>query len=139
DGTIPEEVQNVLRDVGAWLRVNGEAIYGTRAWKVYGEGPTKIIEGAFHDTDAQPFTASDFRFTKKKDALYACELGWPSSGEAVIHSLTASQLDGQRIASVALLGSPSTLNFDAQADGLHLHVPTQAPGKYAFCFKITVQ
>ena len=139
DGTIPEEVQSVLRDVGAWLKVNGEAIYGTRAWKVYGEGPTKIIEGAFHDTDAQPFTASDFRFTKKKDALYACELGWPSNGEAVIHSLAASQLDGQKIASVSLLGSPSALNFEAQADGLHLHVPEQAPGKYAFCFKITVQ
>jgi alpha-L-fucosidase len=139
DGTIPEEVQSVLRDVGAWLKVNGEAIYGTRAWKVYGEGPTKIIEGAFHDTDAQPFTASDFRFTKKKDALYACELGWPSNGEAVIHSLTASQLDGQKITSVSLLGSTSTLSFDAQADGLHLHVPAQAPGKYAFCFKIAVQ
>jgi alpha-L-fucosidase len=139
DGTIPDEVQSVLRDVGGWLRVNGEAIYGTRSWKVYGEGPTKVIEGAFHDTDAQPFTASDFRFTKKRDALYACELGWPSNGEAVIHSFTADQLDAKKITSVSLLGSPPSIMFDAQADGLHLRMPAQAPGNYAFCFKITVQ
>jgi alpha-L-fucosidase len=139
DGTIPEEVQSVLREVGSWLKVNGEAIYGTRPWKIYGEGSTKIVEGAFHDTDAQPFTASDFRFTKKNDALYACELGWPSGGEAVIHSLAGAQLDGQSIASVSLLGLSSSLSFESQSDGLHLRVPPQTPGKYAYCFKITFQ
>jgi alpha-L-fucosidase len=106
---------------------------------MYGEGPTKIIEGAFHDTDAQPFTPSDFRFTKKKDALYACELGWPPDGQAVIHSLTSAQLDGQKITYVSLLGSPSSITFDERADGLHLRVASQAPGKYAYCFKITLQ
>src|SRR5271168_251857 len=51
DGTIPQEVQEVLLDVGYWLKVNGEAIYGTRAWTTYGEGPTKVAGGSFHDTD----------------------------------------------------------------------------------------
>jgi alpha-L-fucosidase len=51
DGTIPEQVQQVLLDVGAWLNVNGEAIYGTRPWRTYGEGPTKVTAGSFHDTD----------------------------------------------------------------------------------------
>jgi len=69
DGTIPEEVQQVLRDVGSWLKVNGEAIYGTRPWRVYGEGPTKVIEGAFHDTDTQSYTPEDFRFTTKAGIL----------------------------------------------------------------------
>jgi alpha-L-fucosidase len=139
DGTIPDEVQSVLGEVGSWLKVNGEAIYGTRPWKIYGEGPTKIVEGAFHDTDAQPFTERDFRFTTKNGALYAIELGWPSSGEAVIHSLTEAQLAAQKIASVSLLGSPSPLTFAVQPDGLHIRVPAQSPGKYAYCFKITFQ
>jgi len=139
DGTIPDEAQSVLREVGAWLKVNGEAIYATRPWKIYGEGPTKIIEGAFHDTDAQAFTDRDFRFTKKNGQLYAFELAWPSSSEAIIHSLTSTQLDGQKISAVTLLGSSSPVTFESQPDGLHLRVPTQPSGKFAYCYKITFQ
>jgi len=90
DGTIPEEVQAVLRDVGSWLKLNGEAIYGTRPWKIYGEGPTKVAAGSFHDTDTAGYTAEDFRFTTKGKTLYAIELGWPSRGETMIHSLGSS-------------------------------------------------
>jgi alpha-L-fucosidase len=136
DGTIPEEVQRVLRDVGAWLKINGDAIYGTRAWKIYGEGPTKVTEGAFHDTDTQPYTAEDFRFTKKGDVLYAIELGWPSHREAVIHSLGSGATDHPRIAAVALLGSDAKLAFDQRDDGLHIHLPEQNPGRYAYSFRI---
>jgi alpha-L-fucosidase len=139
DGSIPNEVQTVLREVGSWLKINGEAIYGTRPWKIYGEGPTKIVEGAFHDTEAQPFTAQDFRFTTKNDVLYACELAWPSGGEAVIHSFTAAQLDGRKVASASLLGATSAIAFDMQSDGMHLRLPPQPLGKYAHCFKITLQ
>jgi alpha-L-fucosidase len=135
DGTIPEEVQKVLREVGAWLKVNGDAIYGTRAWKVFGEGPTKVTEGSFHDTDTQPFTAQDFRFTKKDSMLYAIELGWPIDREAVIHSL-AGQVGEAKIASVALLGSEAKIAFEQRDDGLHIHLPEQTPGKYAYSFRI---
>jgi alpha-L-fucosidase len=139
DGTIPDEVQAVLREIGSWLKINGDAIYETRPWKIYGEGPTKMVEGAFHDTEAQPFTDRDFRFTTKKDALYACELGWPASGEAVIHSFVGAQLDGPKVASVSLLGSTSPIAFDTQNDGMHLRLPAESPSKYAQCFKITFQ
>lgn len=54
DGVIPEQEQDVLQKVGAWLKVNGDAIYGTRPWKIFGEGPTSVVKGPFHDTDAQP-------------------------------------------------------------------------------------
>jgi alpha-L-fucosidase len=136
DGTIPDEVQSVLRDIGAWLEVNGEAIYATRPWRIYGEGPTKIVAGAFHDTDAQLYTAEDFRFTTKGDTLYAIELAWPAKGEAVVHSLASGTPGESKVKSVELLGDQSKLSFDQRGDGLHIQVPTSAPGRYAFAFRV---
>ena len=136
DGTIPEQVQQVLRDVGAWLKVNGEAIYATRPWRVYGEGPTKVIEGSFHDQDTKPYAAEDFRFTTKGDTLYAIELGWPAKAEALIRSLAVGVAGEDKIASVELLGSESKLTFQQSQDGLHIRVPESAPGKYAYAFRI---
>lgn len=135
DGTIPDEVQAVLRDVGSWLKVNGDAIYDTRSWGIYGEGPTQVAAGSFHDTETATYTAQDFRFTTKGNALYAIELGWPVSGEAVIHAL-GSAVGGQKIESVSLLGFDAKLQFQQQADGLHIHLPAQDPGKYAYAFRI---
>ena len=136
DGTIPDEVQHVLLDVGAWLKMNGDAIYGTRPWKIYGEGPTKVASGSFHDTDTTAYTPQDFRFTTKSGALYAIELGWPS-GEAVIHALGSEA--GQRVSEVALLGSDAKPQFQQQADGLHIQVPASAPGKYAYVFRVAFE
>jgi alpha-L-fucosidase len=136
DGTIPEEVQQVLLDVGAWLNVNGEAIYGTRPWKIYGEGPTKVAAGSFHDTDTTRYTAEDFRFTTKGGVLYAIGLGWPTNGEAVIHSVT-STVGTEHVQSVTLLGSDAKLQFDQRADGLHVRMPAQAPAKYSYALRMT--
>jgi Alpha-L-fucosidase C-terminal domain len=55
---------------------------------------------------------------------------------AVIQTLTEAQLEGKKISSVSLLGSSSTLTFESQSDGLHIHLPSAQPGKYAYCFKI---
>jgi alpha-L-fucosidase len=136
DGTIPDEVQQVLRDVGGWLKVNGEAIYGTRVWRVYGEGPTKVVEGAFHDTDTRPYTAEDFRFTAKGDMLYAIELAWPTKGEAVIHELANGMAGTKNVQSIELLGYDTKLQFHQDSDGLHIQVPEHAQGKYACAFRI---
>ena len=135
DGTIPDEVQQVLLNVGAWLDVNGEAIYGTRPWKIYGEGPTKVATGSFHDTETQNFTAEDFRFTSKGDKLYAIGLAWPANGESVIHSL-APAAGNAPVQSVTLLGSGSGLSFEQRPDGLHVRLPEQATAKDAYALRI---
>jgi alpha-L-fucosidase len=135
DGTIPEEVQQVLLDVGAWLNLNGESIYGTRPWRIYGEGPTKVAAGSFHDTDTTRYTAEDFRFTTKGNVLYAIGLGWPTNGEAVIHSL-ASTVGTKYVQSVNLLGNDAKLQFDQRTDGLHVRMPAQPPAKYAYVLRV---
>ena len=139
DGTIPEEVQATLRDVGAWLAMNGEAIYGTRAWNKFGEGPTAVVEGSFHDSEVKPFTAQDFRFTTKGDALFAIEMAWPENGEALIHTLNSAELGNPAIESVSLLGHSGPLVFEQKSDGLHIHLPAQPPGRYAYCFKLALK
>ena len=138
DGTIPDEVQQVLLDVGAWLNVNGEAIYGTRPWRTYGEGPTKVAAGSFHDTDTANYKPEDFRFTTKGDVLYAIGLAWPTNGEAVIHSL-GQTVGSERVRSVALLGSDAKLQFNQRADGLHVQLPTQPPAKYAYVLRLSFE
>jgi alpha-L-fucosidase len=136
DGTIPEPVQQVLLDVGAWLNVNGEAIYGTRPWRIYGEGPTKVAAGSFHDTDTANYTAEDFRFTTKGDVLYAIGLKWPASEEIVIHSL-GQTLGSKPAQAIALLGNDAKLPFEQRSDGLHVHLPAQPPSKYAYVLRMT--
>jgi len=136
DGTIPDQVQQVLRDVGSWLKVNGDAIYGTRPWKVYGEGPTQVVEGSFNDTNTGPYTPEDFRFTAKGDTLYAIELGWPNKPEMVIHSIKTPVAGERLVDSVELIGSDGKLRFKQQDDGLHIQLPARNPGKYAHVYRI---
>ena len=135
DGTIPDEVQRVLLDVGAWLNINGEAIYGTRPWRTYGEGPTKVAAGSFHDVETANYTAEDFRFTTKGDVLYAIGFGWPANGEAVIRSL-AQTVGSEQVRSVAMLGSDAKLSFGQRADGLHVQLPAEPPAKYAYALRV---
>ena len=136
DGTIPEQARNILLQIGAWLKVNGEAIYGSRPWLLYGEGPTKVSSSA-KNSDLQQFTPEDIRFTTHNGALYAIALGWPASGELLIRTLASGlpYLTGP-VCSVKLLGSSDTISFRQQADGLHIKLPNQPPDEPAFTFRI---
>jgi alpha-L-fucosidase len=131
DGTIPPAEQQILTETGRWLAVNGDAIYGTRPWTRYGEGPTEIPEGQFTDTQRQAFTANDYRFTSKDGAVFAICLGWPAG---TIRSL-ASGLGGESVKSVELLGY-GKVEWSCDAHGLNIHLPDQPPSQSAVAFKL---
>jgi alpha-L-fucosidase len=137
DGTIPEQVEKTLLDLGQWLSVNAEAIYGTRPWKVYGEGPTKVVGGSFKDTAGHSFTAQDIRFTTKGDTLYAIALAWPQDRKLTIKSLgTAASISHAEIKTVELVGSPAQVKWQRAKDGLHVELPAERPCDYAISLKI---
>lgn len=131
DGTIPQEVQQILLETGAWLKVNGEAIYGTQPCRQFGEGPTRIVPGPLHDVDSQAFTAQDFRFTCKNNIVYAIEMAWPAAGDAIIHSFGSDI-----VRSITMLDSGKQLEFRQESDGLHIQLPDQLVGNYAYVFQI---
>lgn len=135
DGTIPQPEIDLLEQIGAWLNVNGEAIYGTTPWKISGEGPTAVAEGAFTDTHRADFTPLDIRFTAARGDLYATVLA-PTDDAVVIKSLAAgSGAYPDRVASVHLLGT-GPAEFSQDADGLKIMLPDGAPRGTLHSFRI---
>jgi len=134
DGTIPEEQQQLLLDIGKWLKVNGEAIYGTRPWKVFGEGPAKSIGGDHIDKKVKPYTQEDIRFTTKGQTLYAIPLIVPK-GVIDIKSLSSKDPD-LKIASVELVGSKEKIKWSQGENGLTIGLVKKYPLEYAAVFKI---
>ncbi len=142
DGVIPAPVEQRLRAIGAWLEVNGEAIYSTRPWKVFGEGPTQIKAGAFGEQESPDFTAQDIRFTGRGKTLYAIALGWPqNTPELAIKSFNAHDalLAKDQIADVSLLGFDQKISWEHNAEGLKIKLPSQKVGDFAYTFKIMLK
>jgi alpha-L-fucosidase len=161
DGTIPQEQQDVLLAIGAWLNVNGEAIYYTRPWTKYGEGPAadsaavamvaaraKGFAGRLNGQNQgntavaggglprKGYTRQDIRFTTHGDVLYATVMKWPDS-EATITSLAEGKAPAGKIKKVELLGHAGTLKFNQDGAGLHVQFPADKPCDYAYVLKIT--
>lgn len=142
DGTIPEEDKNILLDIGKWLKINGEAVYGSDLWRRSGEGPTEIPEGQFTDGIKKNFTPQDIRFTTANGYLYAAVLKSSENGEYVITSLDmqdASSRDNFSgiINGVTVLGSDKKPVWERRADGLHISTDYRN-GDYPIVFKIEI-
>ena len=137
DGTIPEPTRERLIEIGKWLKLNGEAIYGTKPWEIFGEGPTQVVEGHFGERKIKDFTSADIRFTRKGNALYAIILDWPA-GPVRIESLRQdSALWFGRIRRIEMLGVRKPLQWTRDRQGLTVQIPAVKPCEYAFVLKIT--
>lgn len=137
DGSLPPESETFLTDMAAWMKVNGESIFDTRPWLVYGEGPSKQLKSGSFNEKNMTYSGEDIRFTRKGDVLYAFTLGVPS-GPVTIRSLgTNSPLISSQATKIELLGSSDALTWSQTPDAMQIELPAQLPNDAALCFKIT--
>jgi len=136
DGTIPEEEQKILLEIGRWLSINGKAIYETHPWKTFGEGPTKIKEGSFTDNEIV-FTPQDIRFTVKDRNLYVIVMKQPQDNLIKIHSLGQFQSDAFKINSVNLLGDGHLVKWTHNKQDLTIQIAKET-SPYPIVFKLTI-
>ena len=142
DGTFSPVIRRELIEIGKWLKVNGEAIYGTIPWVFYGEGPTTVIHPGHHGqgknggTEMARFNEKDVRFTQKGNILYAICLGWPGNELAVRMLGYNGKLYPGDIENISLLGTAEPRSWKQTADALLVRFPQSKPGTYAYGLKI---
>jgi alpha-L-fucosidase len=138
DGTIPKEQKELLLGIGDWLKVNGEAIYGTQPWLIFGEGPTVEEGGAFSESrQRSQYTAEDLRFTTRGDVLYVIALDRP---EKEVRVAALKSLEPSDIVEVEMLGAPGSLEWRLEKDGIFITLPEEFPRlEHAFVFKLTLK
>jgi len=140
DGTISPDQQKMLREVGQWLKVSGEAIYETRPWETFGEGPTRMAKGGSF-LKADTYTARDARYTRSKDGktLYAILMGWPSR-DVTLRFVQVNKAGAN--AKIELVGHRRSLRYRINEKKQPVITipalePSQRPCRYAYVLKLS--
>jgi alpha-L-fucosidase len=137
-GMLDAEELKILSAITEWIRTNGEAIYLTRPWKIYGAGPGtqtgQSADAKFNESKRRELTHEDLRFTRKGQTLFAFFMGWPASGEVNIAPLAQSAVG--RAGEVKLLGFRGPLKWWQTEAGLKVRLPSERTGDHAFALKV---
>ena len=146
EGDLEPDVLQILDGIGAWVAINGEGVYSTRPWKVFGEGPAirdqeKGKWGGLKDVPTKPFTAEDFRFTTSKDGntIFAFCFGVPDKEFRIVSLGGDSELNKKSISSVEILGSSDKVEWKQEAGALVVAKPAGIPNKEAVAIKVTLK
>jgi alpha-L-fucosidase len=140
EGDLEPDVLNILDGIGNWTKDNGEAIYGSRPWKIYGEGPatiTKQASGNFGGIkDVREYVANDIRFTTKNGAVYAFCMNTPNTDINVRSLSQISSMNTKAVASVTMLGSKEKITWKQNEEALIITKPSKLPAYKVVVFKI---
>jgi len=144
DGSIDELERQIVEEIGVWMKANGESIYATRPWKIFGEGPAQNNSAAltaqgFNEGKGTPFGEHDIRFAVKDKSLFATVMAWPAEGLVRIASLKEGSVHyPEKISKVQLVATGQYLKFERNADELKVYFPTEKPAaSYANPLKIS--
>lgn len=139
DGTFAPAIQGELYEIGDWLAINGEAIFDTMPWSVYGEGPSVLSKTGHYSESSRnaSYSEEDFRFTQRDNILYAICLGIPDKDEIKIRSLgSRGRLFEGEIEELSLLGSDASIGYEQQPYFLKVQMPKGFRGEHACVFRI---
>jgi len=138
DGTIDEKERKIVEGIGKWMKVNRESIYGTRPWKIFGEGPAQQAAAqlngpGFNEGKGKQFTHEDIRFAAKGGVLYATAMGWPEDGKLVVKSLAKNgEHFPKEIQKIELLSTRQPLTFERNENGLTVSLPEKGSDELTF-------
>ena len=142
NGLFHPKAIEAVESAGDWFRINGEAIFATRSWKVFGEGPTASALLSSNKREVVSYKADDIRFTRSKDwrTLYAILMGIPNAkSEISIKSLSEKSEPSMRIERISLLGNSGELKWSRDDKALKIEMPDRKPCNYAYAIKIELE